>query len=205
MNERIAIMTEHTRSLGSRSAERRTHHREEDDSAYIRRWESGAIISMMLLGSVIGFGVVDAKAQEANRVFGDCKFSQDTIESLKSDIKSATDKIESPEISFVVVYRLDTTNWGQPIQGEDDDFTAAVLCADPDLNVSPVDELPTVNVPEASHTFAIRACPGDPGQEPGCKISDGKFLTRICLTTIDQKAVATGVNLLNCFVIETVP
>jgi hypothetical protein len=194
-------MTEHPRSFRSQSAGRGMHC---TDSAYIRPWRSGAFVWITLLSSLIGLGVVDAEAQTADRVFGDCKFSQNTIESLKDDIKSATGQIESPEVSFVVVYRLDTSNWGQPIQGGED-FTAPIVCADPNLKVSPGDALPTVNVPEASHTFAIRACPGDPEQGPGCKTSGGKFFTRICLTTVDHKAVAKGVDLLNCFVIETMP
>jgi hypothetical protein len=169
-------MTENTKR---HSVERRSHETDDDGAAYFGTWRIRALLPVMLLGSFVALGVADAKAQTADVAYGKCQLSPTTIASLKTDMENPAggNKIELSDVDFVVVYRMDKSNWGQPIKS--DGTTARVLCAAGDLTVTETSEntkFPssgTVDIVNADETLAVRV--------QGAAVNG--IATRICLAS----------------------
>ena len=174
-------------------------------------WGARRLGVACVAGMVMGLAGGDAYAQDVitpNRPYAGCELSAATLASLRADIQTEATATAlgiggaattsnpggAVQVDVVVVYRLDTSNWGQPIyqksgstQAPTGDFTARVLCARSGVFgtrqlTDEDDRFPnsgsTVNVLDADETLGLRV-EGASGSDPGV----GKFAAKLCLTS----------------------
>ena len=129
-----------------------------------------------------------------NRIFAECKLSADTVASLEQDILDTNSpppndpEIDSPLISYVVIYAIDNDNNGQRVLADGQGtvgpvlgFTGPVICVAPDINIDTAlqtDDIIEIDILDLQDALILRHAPtsaseGDPAANRICHTTDG--------------------------------